>query len=166
MFSPPSSPFAGMGSLLRWTLLALPVAVLAGSASALFLWLLDQVTRLQWQHPHLLWFLPLGGVAVGWLYHHCGKGSDKGNNLLIDEIHKPGGGVPTRMAPLVLIGTLVTHLFGGSAGRAEWLRTTSCEVLRASRSLLRRCTLRGSSLTFGKKETRGPRPDRTRLCLR
>lgn len=117
MFSPPSSPFAGMGSLLRWTLLALPVAVLAGSASALFLWLLDQVTRLQWQHPHLLWFLPLGGVAVGWLYHHCGKGSDKGNNLLIDEIHKPGGGVPTRMAPLVLIGTLVTHLFGGSAGR-------------------------------------------------
>ena len=117
MLSLPSSPFAGMGSLLRWTLLALPVALLAGSASALFLWLLDQVTRLQWQHPHLLWFLPLGGVAVGWLYHHCGKGSDKGNNLLIDEIHKPGGGVPTRMAPLVLIGTLVTHLFGGSAGR-------------------------------------------------
>ena len=40
-----------------------------------------------------------------------------GNILLIDEIHEPGGGVPTRMAPLVLIGTLVTHLCGGSAGR-------------------------------------------------
>jgi len=35
----------------------------------------------------------------------------------MDEIHEPGGGVPARMAPLVLIGTLITHLFGGSAGR-------------------------------------------------
>ena len=106
-----------LGQLLRWTLLALPVALVAGSATALFLWSLDEVTQLQWAHPGLLWFLPLGGVAVGLLYHYLGKGSDKGNNLLIDEIHQPGGGVPTRMAPLVLIGTLVTHLFGGSAGR-------------------------------------------------
>jgi H+/Cl- antiporter ClcA len=35
----------------------------------------------------------------------------------MDQIHQPGGGVPRRMAPLVLFGTLVTHLFGGSAGR-------------------------------------------------
>ena len=98
-------------------MLALPVAVVAGSASALFLWSLERVTARQWHHPWLLWLLPVGGVAVGLLYHHLGKGSDKGNNLLIDEIHRPGGGVPARMAPLVLIGTLVTHLFGGSAGR-------------------------------------------------
>jgi H+/Cl- antiporter ClcA len=103
--------------LLRWTWLALPVAVLAGSASALFLALLDQVTELHWRNPWLLWLLPFGGVAVGFLYHWLGKGSDRGNNLLIDEIHEPGGGVPARMAPLVLFGTLVTHLLGGSAGR-------------------------------------------------
>ncbi|HBJ88100.1 MAG TPA: voltage-gated chloride channel protein [Verrucomicrobiales bacterium] len=112
-----SSLFSDIGHLLRWTLLALPVAVVAGSATAFFLWSLDEVTKLHWQHPWLLWLLPVGGVAVGLLYHHLGKGSDKGNNLLIDEIHEPGGGVPTRMAPLVLLGTLVTHLFGGSAGR-------------------------------------------------
>ena len=110
-----SSLLTDLAQLLRWTLLALPVALVAGSATALFLWSLDQVTKLQWAHPQLLWFLPLGGVAVGLCYHYLGKGSDKGNNLLIDEIHEPGGGVPTRMAPLVLIGTLVTHLFGGSA---------------------------------------------------
>lgn len=112
-----SSFLSDIGHLLRWTFLALPVAVLAGSASALFLWALEEVTKQQWNHPQLLWFLPFGGVAVGFLYHYLGKGSDKGNNLLIDEIHQPGGGVPARMAPLVLIGTLVTHLFGGSAGR-------------------------------------------------
>jgi H+/Cl- antiporter ClcA len=117
MFPTRSSYFSDATYLLRWTLLAVPVAVLAGSATAFFLWSLDAVTKLHWQHPLLLWFLPVGGVVVGLLYHYLGKGSDKGNNLLIDEIHEPGGGVPTRMAPLVLIGTLVTHLFGGSAGR-------------------------------------------------
>ena len=93
------------------------VAVVAGSATALFLWALDEVTALQWRHPGLLWFLPLAGVGIGLLYHYLGKGAEKGNNLLLDEIHQPGGGVPARMAPLVLLGTLVTHLFGGSAGR-------------------------------------------------
>lgn len=112
-----STLIADIVQLLRWTWLALPVAVLAGSASALFLWSLDQVTGLHWRNPWLVWLLPVGGVAVGFLYHRIGKGSDKGNNLLIDEIHEPGGGVPARMAPLVLVGTLVTHLFGGSAGR-------------------------------------------------
>jgi H+/Cl- antiporter ClcA len=35
----------------------------------------------------------------------------------MDEIHEPGGGIPARMAPLVLLTTIITHLFGGSAGR-------------------------------------------------
>ncbi len=98
-------------------LLALPVALLAGSASALFLVALDQVIHWQWAYPWLMAFLPLAGVVVGLLYHRLGRDAEKGNNLLIDEIHQPGGGVPLRMAPLVLLGTLVTHLFGGSAGR-------------------------------------------------
>lgn len=103
--------------LFRGMLLALPVAVLAGSASALFLQALDWVTAMQWQSPQLLWALPVGGLLVGLPYHFWGRGSDKGNNLILEEIHAPGGGVPARMAPLVLLGTLVTHLFGGSAGR-------------------------------------------------
>ncbi|MDB6136547.1 MAG: Cl-channel voltage-gated family protein [Verrucomicrobiales bacterium] len=103
--------------LLHGILLALPVAGVTGSVVALFLWALDRMIELQWSHPSLLWGLPLAGAVVGLLYHRHGRGSEKGNNLLIEEIHQPGGGVPVRMAPLVLLGTLVTHLFGGSAGR-------------------------------------------------
>ncbi|EEF61468.1 voltage-gated chloride channel family protein [Pedosphaera parvula] len=103
--------------LLGWSLLTIPVGVLAGSASAFFLWALDHVTHIRQQHAWLLFLLPVGGVAVGLLYHWLGREAEKGSNLIIDEIHKPGGGVPRRMAPLVLIGTLITHLFGGSAGR-------------------------------------------------
>ncbi len=112
-----SSPLIDVALLLRWTLLAVPVGLVGGSASALFLWALDWTTHTHAAHPELLWGLPAGGVLVGWLYHRFGKGSERGNNLLMDEIHQPGGGVPARMAPLVLLGTLVTHLFGGSAGR-------------------------------------------------
>lgn len=103
--------------LLKWSALIIPPAVLAGSASAFFLWALERVTVLRWQHPWLLFLLPLGGLFVGMLYHNFGRAAERGNNLIMDEIHEPGGGVPARMAPLVLIGTLATHLFGGSAGR-------------------------------------------------
>lgn len=103
--------------LAYWTVLAVPVGLLGGSASAFFLWALDRVTELRWHHGWLLYLLPVVGVGVGWLYHRFGKGADGGNNLIIEQIHEPGGGVPRRMAPLVLLGTLATHLCGGSAGR-------------------------------------------------
>lgn len=103
--------------LFKWMLLVLPVGLAVGSACALFLWLLDVVTQLRFDHPWLLFFLPVGGVAIGLLYHFVGKSVESGSNLIMDKIHTPGGGVPLRMAPLVLIGTLVTHMFGGSAGR-------------------------------------------------
>jgi H+/Cl- antiporter ClcA len=102
---------------LKWLGVLVPMAMVIGSASAFFLWSLDALTRVRFANPWLLWLLPLGGFAVGWIYHHYGKNASGGNNLLIDEIHHPGAGVPRRMAPLVLLGTLVTHLFGGSAGR-------------------------------------------------
>jgi len=103
--------------LLKWTALAIPVAATVGSLVALFLWLLDKVTALRYQHGWLLFLLPLAGIVIYLLYRYLGKNADAGNNLIMEEIHEPGGGVPLRMAPLVLITTVITHLFGGSAGR-------------------------------------------------
>jgi H+/Cl- antiporter ClcA len=101
----------------RWLLLSCVLGALAGSASALFLYLLDRATDTRIIHPWLLWFLPVAGFATGWVYLRVGKTVEGGNNLLIDEIHDPQKIVPKRMAPLVLIATVITHLFGGSAGR-------------------------------------------------
>ncbi len=114
------NPRTYCGSLRQlglWLLLVAPVGMLAGSASALFLWALDAVTRVRFDHGWLLWLLPVAGGCLAWVYQRHGKSSDRGNNLLIDEIHQPGGGVPARIVPLVLGATLVTHLLGGSAGR-------------------------------------------------
>ncbi|MCS4251335.1 MULTISPECIES: voltage-gated chloride channel family protein [unclassified Pseudomonas] len=103
--------------LIKWLLLASVVAVLAGSASALFLFSLDNATAWREAHRWIIWLLPLAGFAVGLVYHWVGKPVDAGNNLLIDEIHDPKKVVPLRMVPLVLGGTLVSHLFGASVGR-------------------------------------------------
>jgi H+/Cl- antiporter ClcA len=102
---------------VRWLIYIVPMAAVVGSAVAFFLWSLEKVTRVRFDHPWLLYFLPLAGIAVGLLYHYYGRSAEGGNNLIMDQIHQPGGGVPRRMAPLILFGTLVTHLFGGSAGR-------------------------------------------------
>jgi H+/Cl- antiporter ClcA len=103
--------------LLKWTLLVIPVSAVVGSLVALFLFLLDKAIHFRFANPWLLYFLPLAGIFIWFLYRYTGKNSDAGNNLIMDEIHMPGAGVPARMAPLVLITTVITHLFGGSAGR-------------------------------------------------
>jgi H+/Cl- antiporter ClcA len=59
----------------------------------------------------------MGGLAIGLLYHYYGKDVVKGNNILLEEYENPKETIPIKMAPMVLIGTLITHLFGGSAGR-------------------------------------------------
>ncbi|MFT4175901.1 MAG: voltage-gated chloride channel family protein [Luteolibacter sp.] len=104
-------------ALVKWLAILLPLSAAIGSASAFFLWSMKLVTETRFSHPWLLYFLPLGGLATGLLYRYYGSTAAAGNNLLIDEIHKPGAGVPRRLAPLVLLCTLITHLFGGSAGR-------------------------------------------------
>ena len=78
---------------------------------------LDRVTSFRLDHGWLVWLLPAAGLVIGLAYHHLGGRAAQGNSLLIEEIHQPTTWVPRRMAPMVLIGSWITHLFGGSAGR-------------------------------------------------
>lgn len=93
------------------------MGALAGSLSALFLVSLDGVTVVRGRQPWLLLLLPLAGMGIAWLYQKYGSVAARGSHLLVEEIHEQRGDVPLRMAPMVLLTTLVTHLFGGSAGR-------------------------------------------------
>lgn len=117
--SQPSAPRPGwtLRRALRVFVLSVLVGVLAGLSSAAFLLALDRATDERFDHPWLLFLLPLGGLAVGLVYHYGGGRSSEGNNLILDEIHEPTAWVPRQMAPMVFVGTVVTQLFGGSAGR-------------------------------------------------
>lgn len=146
--------------LLKWFALSIPVGLFVGSMVALFLWLLTSAIFYRFSHNYLLYFLPLAGVAIHFMYKFWGKSSEKGNNLIMDEIHQPGGGVPVQMGPLVLITTVITHLFGGSAGRegtavqiggsiaqllAKWFKLPTVDV----RTLLMAGVAAGFGAVFG-----------------
>lgn len=103
--------------LLKWLAITLIIGALIGSASALLLVSLDWVTEYRENNLWIIALLPIAGLIIGLMYHYWGIDVVKGNNLLIDEVHKPKGIIPFKMAPLIYITTVITHLFGGSAGR-------------------------------------------------
>ncbi len=104
--------------LLRSIVLVTPVAIITGLLVAFFLWMLDYATELRWNNSWLIYLLPLSGIIITGLYQSYGKGTEAGNNLIINEVHESTEkGVPLRMTPIIIFTTVFTHLFGGSAGR-------------------------------------------------
>jgi H+/Cl- antiporter ClcA len=101
----------------QWLVLGTLVGVLCGTASAAFLWLLELATEFRTGHERIVYALPVAGLALGWIIDRFGQATKGGTNLVIDAIHDDGPEIPLRMTPLVLLGTVLTHLFGGSAGR-------------------------------------------------
>ncbi|MBG7608921.1 MAG: chloride channel protein [Verrucomicrobia bacterium] len=103
--------------VLKWLLVLAVVAGLVGSAAALFLWALDTATRQRFSAPWLIYLLPLAGVAMGFYYRHYGKHVSSGNHVILGNVHADKNPVPFVLAPSIIIATVATHLFGGSAGR-------------------------------------------------
>ena len=103
--------------IAKWWFISVVLGVCVGSVSAGFLFSLQWATTMRESHLWLIALLPLAGMLIVLLYHYFGKDVEAGNNLLIDTIHAPGAIIPIKMAPLVYLGTIATHLFGGSAGR-------------------------------------------------
>ena len=102
------------------TWLGATVGVVCGVASAVFLFLLERATAFRLAHEAIVYALPAAGLVIGLVYERWGTSIKGGNNLVIDTIHTmPEGAprLPLRMAPMVLVGTVLTHVFGGSAGR-------------------------------------------------
>lgn len=102
---------------IKWLVLGGAAGVLAGTASWIFLTSLAWATATRLANPTLLYALPLVGLLMGWIYYRFGGTAALGNNLVIEEVNRNQSRIPLRMAPLVLLGTIATHLFGGSAGR-------------------------------------------------
>ena len=115
--SPRSSNRAGLITLGHWLALGALIGALSGAASALFLYLLQSATNYRTGHELIVYSLPLAGWLIGLIYQRFGRSIAAGSNLVIDTIHDAGPRLPLRMAPMVLVGTVLTHLFGGSAGR-------------------------------------------------
>jgi H+/Cl- antiporter ClcA len=103
--------------LLRWTGLAGLTGTLVGLQVAFFLHSLETIVAFHDRHRWLLWLLPVAGIATVLIYRHWGGTASRGNNLILEALHTPNVDVPLRLAPLILITTLLAHLCGASVGR-------------------------------------------------
>lgn len=103
-------------TLFKWLAYSCICGGIIGVIGALFHNLLTEATLYRQNNPWLLFFLPIAGVVIVFLYKLCGDTAAKGTNLVISAIHS-NEKVPVRMAPLIIISTFLTHMFGGSAGR-------------------------------------------------
>lgn len=98
-------------------LIALLLAIFSALWTAVFLLVLDVLTDWREANIYVLWFLPVAGVGIAWMYQRFGEKAALGNAHIKQAFSIEGEKIDARMAPLVLLGTWLTHLFGGSAGR-------------------------------------------------
>jgi H+/Cl- antiporter ClcA len=101
---------------VKWVVLAVVVGILVGAFSTAFAWCLTNAAHIRAELPWLLYLLPAGGLLIVFLYKAAGMIKDKGTNLVIHSIRDKDK-VPGRMSVLIFLSTVITHLFGGSAGR-------------------------------------------------
>lgn len=101
---------------VKWVVFALIVGAVVGLCGSVFCITLGYVTDMRGQYPWLLFLLPFGGLAIVGMYKLCKNENDRGTNLVISAIHS-GDELPFRMAPLIFLSTILTHMLGGSAGR-------------------------------------------------
>lgn len=109
-------------SWLKWLAIYLLIGGIVGTATAFFLQTLDYVTLFREKHIWVVYFLPIAGLVIGLVYYYYGESANKGNNLIIETHHSLQNGetpkpIPFKMAPMVFLSTLLTHIAGGSAGR-------------------------------------------------
>ncbi len=102
--------------LLRWIVLSCIVGLLVGAVSVGFHYGVEAATELRMSHPWMLWFLPVGGIVIVLLYKACGIEEDRGTNLVLVAVRE-NEPMALRTAPLIILSTIITHLFGGSSGR-------------------------------------------------
>jgi len=111
------SLFARSKTLTNAVGAGLGVGVIGGAVSWLFLEALSWSNDTRVNNDWIIYFLPVAGFAIGLAFHYGGESVRRGSNLVLEEIHEPGGGVPRRMAPFVFLATAISHLFGASTGR-------------------------------------------------
>lgn len=105
-------------SLPALTVIAIVLGAAVGALMAFFGQVLLAAGSLRDAHP--IYFIPglaLAGVGIVLAYKKWGKGAERGMGVVFAVGQGKENNIPLRLIPMVAVGTWLTHLFGGSAGR-------------------------------------------------
>ena len=101
---------------LKWTAVSGVIGLVVGLVGTAFSLGMSLVNSTRNEHPQLILGLPVAGLVIVFLYHIAHRENDKGTNSVILAV-RSGERLPIVGAPLIFVSTILTHLFGGSAGR-------------------------------------------------
>lgn len=94
------------------------IGILVGAIDTAFGLILVDCTS--FREAHFFWIvplLPLAGVLIRLLYDKFGKNTAHGMRLVFEVGLGEKYKLPFRMVPLAMVGTWISHTFGGSCGR-------------------------------------------------
>ncbi|GLB29758.1 voltage-gated chloride channel protein [Lacrimispora amygdalina] len=112
------SKFKSLRQLLILGICAVVIGAVTGALDAGFGEILIYLTEVRERFfLPLILFLPAAGVVIAKSYSMVGGKCVKGMGLIFSVGHGEEDVIPLRLIPLTVIGTWMTHLFGGSAGR-------------------------------------------------
>ncbi len=105
---------------LKWLVLSVLLGAVMGLISTAFYYALTYATQWRTDHPFLIWLLPVAGLFIAFLYQKFDKQpkeeGNKGTNMVLAAVNA-NEEIPARTTPLILVSTILSHLFGASVGR-------------------------------------------------
>lgn len=104
-----------LSSFIKWIYIAICTGIFGGVVGICFHKSVDLATELRLEYPWLLWLLPVAGLIIVGFYH-MSRMEHENTNAIIDSVHF-GAKIPLLLLPAIYLGTFLTHLCGGSAGR-------------------------------------------------
>lgn len=105
-----------IASFLKWVFIALITGAIGGAIGGMFRFCVDIATDVRNAHYFMIYFLPLAGLVIVFLYNVTRLSQQADTNLVIRSVRSDTK-VPILLAPVIFLSTILTHLFGGSAGR-------------------------------------------------
>ncbi len=140
--------------IIKWLIIAIILGSICGFIGAMFHLSVDYVTQLRTMHSWIIYMLPIGGIAIVFLYHSVGLDNQPGTNTIIQSVRQQDS-VPTLLAPAIFLATVITHLVGGSSGRegaalqiGGSIATTLGNVMQADQKEMSILVMCGMSAVF------------------
>lgn len=123
-----TSLYRNVHYFIKWSVIAILIGTSVGSVGAIFARAIEFATTFWMGHSYALFLLPICGLIIVFLYHFAGADAPRGTNLVLSSI-STGETITSKMAPLIFVSSVLTHLGSGSAGREGALKTNNSVIL-------------------------------------
>lgn len=101
---------------LKWLAIAFFLGIFVGAVGVAFHYCLSGAAKIRAAHEWIIFFIPIAGLFIVFCYKTFGMYNDKGTNLVLMAV-RDNEPMTAKTVLLIFSSTVITHLFGGSAGR-------------------------------------------------